>query len=145
MPADPKKDSSRSFLTGIAVQIALSLPAGIAQACGLIEGISGSPFPVRLLVPFLGVPFNTGGLSTRLLFEHLVGPLEFLAGHRSATVLSNLPFYLVLLTIQTLLVALLFALRSRHRHPSKDPLTLGLLVLFLANSLANASWPWWGT
>ena len=140
-----KKSRVNLFFRGIGLQILLGFPAGIAQALGAIDGISGSPVLVRLAVPFLGLPFNMGGVTTRVAFEYLVGPLEFLVGHRSATVLSNFPFYLVLLSIQVCCVAAAFAARPRSVAVWKDPVWLGLGLLILLNSLANVHWPWWGT
>ena len=133
------------FMLGIVIQFVLSLPAGIAQSLGVIEGTSGAQLWVRLLVPFFGVPFNTGGCTTRIVFELLVEPLEFLVGDRSATVMSNLWFYLVLLAVQVALVAVVFAVRCRHRQPKSDPVVIGLAVAVLVNSLLNVTWPWWGT
>ena len=145
MTETPKHSFRYWFMLGVAFQFVLSLPAGIAQSLGVIEGISGEPLWVRLFVPFFGIPFNTGGCTIRVVFELLVEPLEFLVGHRSATVLSNLWFYLILLAGQVALVAFVFAVRCRHRRPKSDSVVIGLAVAVLVNSLLNVTWPWWGT
>ena len=145
MTEEPKHGFRFWFMLGLALQFVLSLPAGIAQSLGVIEGISGSQLWVRLVVPFLSIPFNTGGCTTRGVFELLVEPLEFLVGDRSATVMSNLWFYLFLLAVQVVLVAYVLAVRCRHRRPQSDPVVISLAVAVLVNSLLNVTWPWWGT
>lgn len=47
----------------IILQIVIALPAGIAQAVGVIDGISGTPMWERSFVPLIGTPFNCGGLN----------------------------------------------------------------------------------
>ena len=133
------------FLLGWALQILLSLPAGIWQAIMGWPGISLSGFGKRLLIPFIVWPFNAGGYSIRWIFETTVGPLEFLVGHRSATVLSNMPYYSFLLFVQGSIVAAIFAWRYRKKQPFKDIFILCMAVLFLLNSLFNVRWFWAGT
>ncbi len=135
------------FLLGWTLEILLSLPAGIWQS---LKGwthidLSGSPLWGRLLVPLLGWPFNTGGYTIRCIFEATVEHLEWLVGHRSMTVLSNMPYYAFLLIVQGSVLAALFAWRCKKRRIYKDWFVVCMGVLFLVNSLANVTWFWAGT
>jgi len=107
--------------------------------------MTGSPFWLRILTPFLGWPFNTGGYTVRCLFEATVEPLELLVGHRSATVLSNMPYYLLLMAVQASIIAFVFAIRYKSRRTLLDWLPISLAILFLINSFVNVSWFWAGT
>jgi len=139
--------SAGRFLQGWMWQVLLSLPAGIWQSLrGWPDAdLSGSPAWARLSLPLVGWPFNAGGLTVRFVFEATVGPLEWLVGPRSATVLTNMPYYALLLIIQGSIVAGLFAWRLKKRGTCKDRFVICLGVLFLANSLLNVTWFWAGT
>ncbi len=135
------------FLLGWAFQILLSLPTGFWQS---LEGwphssVSGTPLWTRLIIPLAGWPFNAGGFTVRTVFETTVGPLESLVGHRSSTVLSNMPYYAFLLLIQGSLLAGVFAWRYRKKQTYKDWFVICIGVLFLVNSLINVRWLWAGT
>lgn len=129
----------------IILQIVIALPAGIAQAVGVIGGISGTPTWTRLLVPLIGIPFNCGGVTVRVVFEALVEPLEPIVGHRSTTVASNFGFYAVLLTLQVVTMATIIVIRGRRSQRWSDPVIVVASVLLLLNSLVNVTWPWWGS
>ena len=119
--------------------------AGIAQAVGVIDGMSGTPMWQRLLVPLMGIPFNCGGLTVRVVFEALVEPLEPIVGHRSATVASNFGFYAVLLAVQMVIVTTINVIRGRRSQIWFDPVIITVSLLLLLNSLVNVTWPWWGS
>ena len=135
------------FVLGWFWQVLFSLPAGIWQ--GLVGwphiSVSGSSIWSRLMTPLVGWPFNTGGLTVRLVFEATVEPLECLVGHRSATVMSNMPYYAFLLLIQAGILAALFAWRYKKRRTYKDRFVICMAVLFLVNSLLNITWFWAGS
>lgn len=133
------------FLLGWTSQILLALPAGIWQAIVGWPHISLSGFSKRLLIPFIGWPFNAGGYSIRWIFEVTAEPLEWLVGHRSSTVLSNMPYYSFLLFVQGSILAAIFAWRYREKRTFKDPFILCMAVLFLLNSFVNVKWFWAGT
>ncbi len=135
------------FLLGWTLEILLSLPAGIWQS---VKGwphitLSGSPVWERFLIPLRGWPFNAGGLTVRCVFEVTVEPLEWLVGHRSATVFSNMPYYAFLLFIQGGILAALFARRYKKQRTYKKPFFICMGILFLVNSLLNVTWFWAGT
>jgi len=133
-------------IVGAAVQFLLALPAGFAQVTVVpIPGLSGENWREIASIPVLAAPFNMGGLTVRGAFELLVEPLEFLVGHRSATVMSNFGFFLVLLAIQVGAVALLFAYLRQRRGAWLDTRIGALAAVLLINSLANVRWPWWGS
>ena len=135
------------FLLGWTLQVLFSLPAGIWQGLFLWPHISSSsPLITRVfLTPLLGWPFNAGGFTVRCVFEATVVPLEWLVGHRTMTVLSNMPYYAFLLFVQGSILAALFALRYNKRRTSKDWFVVCMGVLFLVNSLLNVTWFWAGT
>ena len=135
------------FLVAWLLQILLSLPAGIWQAVNgwPHSGITGTPLWVRLLLPLVGSPFNTGGYTVRCVFEATVGPLEWLVGNRTTTVLSNMPYYLFLMAVQVSILAFIFAVRYKRRKTLMDWLPICLVILFLLNSFANVNWFWAGT
>jgi hypothetical protein len=135
------------YVVGWMWQVLLSLPAGIWQS---LKGwphidVSGSSFWTRLTTPLFGWPFNAGGFTVRSLFEATVEPLEWLVGHRSATVMSNMPYYAFLLLIQGSILAALFAWRHKKKRTYKDWFVICLGVLFLLNSVLNVTWFWAGT
>lgn len=135
------------FLIGWLWQVLLSLPAGFWQS---LKGwphidVSGSSLWERMTIPLFGWPFNAGGFTVRYVFEITVEPLEWLVGHRSATVLSNMPYYLFLLLIQGSILSAIFAWRCKKRRTCKNRFVICLGVLFLVNSLLNVTWFWAGT
>jgi hypothetical protein len=135
------------FLLGWALQVLLSLLAGLWQAVFGWPHISSSDSLSRrlILIPLTGWPFNAGGYTVRWVFEATVEPLEWLVGHRSATVMSNMPYYWFLLAVQGSVLAILFALRYKRRKTLVDWLILCLGILFLVNSFTNVTWFWAGT
>ena len=139
-----KRGFSSNFLIGWAIQILISLPAGIWQAIMGWPHIDVTGSSKRLLIPFLGWPFNAGGFTLRLIFEASVPHLEWLVGHRSSVVLSNIPYYWFLLLIQGSILAGLFARRYRKKQTYKDWFVICMGVLFLVNSLTNVRWFWAG-
>ncbi len=148
------KSATRTVVFAVALafgsQLLIGFVVSVVQVCSLLMGfhatsIGGVDAVLVLLLPIIGIPFNAGGFTVRLLFEALVGPLEFLVGHRSMTVMSNLPFYLSLLVMQMALVAVVVAARFRRTKTSRDWLLMAVAILLLVNGLANIGWPWWGT
>lgn len=135
------------FVIGWFWQVLFSLPAGIWQGIAgwPQNAISGLSLWFRLMTPLVGWPFNAGGLTVRSVFEVTVEPLEWLVGHRSATVLSNMPYYAFLLLIQAGILAAVFAWRYKKHRTYKDPFVICTAVLFLVNSLLNVTWFWAGS
>jgi hypothetical protein len=132
------------FVLGWFWQVLFSLPAGIWQSLVGWPHISVSGWP-RLMIPLFGWPFNAGGFTVRSVFEATVEPLEWLVGHRTATVLSNMQYYGFLLLVQAGILAILFAWRYKKRGTYKDRFVIYMAVLFLVNSLLNVTWFWAGT
>jgi hypothetical protein len=138
-----------AFLLGLALQVLLSIPAGLYQAIRSWPHISFSADSIVLWrmvwVPLVGWPFNAGGCTVRWIFETTVEPLEWLVGNRSATVMSNVHYFWFLLAVQGCVVAFLFALRYTKKKRLLDPFIICLAVLFLINSMLNVRWFWAGT
>jgi hypothetical protein len=133
-----------AFIVCWAAQILLSLPAGIYQAVFSWPGITlGNPSE-RFFVPLVGWPFNAGGWTVRWLFEATVEPLEFLVGHRSSVVFSNMRYYWLLLFIQGTFIAAAIA-RLHVKGKLNRAIVIALVVAFLLNSLLNVQWFWAGT
>lgn len=135
------------FLLGWALQILLSLPAGIWQS---LKGwphidVSGMSIWHHFTIPLVGWPFNAGGFTVRSFFEATVEPLEWLVGHRSATVLSNIPYFWFLLLVQGSIFAAIFAILYKKQKTFKYYYIACLGALFLTNSLLNVTWFWAGT
>ncbi|MBN2514083.1 MAG: hypothetical protein JXB18_14185 [Sedimentisphaerales bacterium] len=138
---------ARGFFIALGAMAILALPAGIWQAVFGWPGISlgGGPVLERLIIPFIGWPFNAGGWTIQYLFETTVEPLEWLVGHRSATVLSNMSYYWFLLAVQSAVFAAIAACCCRkNTRPCHIVLVL-LLIIYLANSIINVRWFWAGT
>jgi len=135
------------FLLGWSLQILLSLPAGIWQAVNGWPHISlaSSPLWMRILTPLIGWPFNTGGYTVRNMFETTIGHLEWIFGDRTAVVLSNMPYYLLLMAVQASILAFIFAVRYKRKRTFMNWVPISLMILFLANSFANVRWFWAGT
>ena len=135
------------FVLGWFWQVLFSLPAGIWQSLAGWPNISvsGSSIRSRLIIPLVGWPFNAGGFTVRSVFEATVEPLEWLVGRRSATVLSNMPYYAFLLLTQAGILATIFAWCYKRRGTYKDRFVICMAVLFLVNSLINVSWFWAGS
>ena len=124
------------FLLGWTLQILLSLPAGIWQS---LHGwhhvsMSGSPVWIRLQLPLIGWPFNAAGFSMRFIFDMLGKELW----GREGDVLE----YLLLMALQTSIVAVVFAIRYKRCKTFVDWAIICLGILFLVNSLVNVNWYW---
>lgn len=141
-----KKSFWSCFFLGWFWQVLLSLPAGIWQGLAGWPHISVSEsIWSRMMIPLVGWPFNAGGLTVRLVFEVTVKPLEWLVGHRSATVMSNMSYYALLLVIQAGILATIFAWRYKRCRSYKNRFVICMAVLFLVNSLLNVTWFWAGS
>ena len=129
------------------MQLLIGVVVGVVQASTLLIGLHSTSINWidAFIIPVFGIPFNTGGFTTRIIFETLVEPLELFIGHRSATVMSNLPFYLSLLALQMTLVSILIFARYQRIKTSKDWFIIAISISLLANGLMNVMWPWWGT
>ena len=145
------KSEARTIGLGVALafggQLLIGFVVSVVQACSLLMGFHDTSMNGlgAALVLVIGIPFNAGGFTVRVLFEASVGPLEFLVGNRTTTVLSNLPLYLSLLVVQMAFVALVVAVRFRRKRTPKDWLLIAVAILVLLNGLANIMWPWWGS
>ncbi len=145
------ENRTRRFLRLIVIAIGLQLLIGFSvsavQAITLLLRMHATSISGReaIAITLFGIPFNTGGFTVRVVFEALVGPLEFLVGHRSMTVLSNLWFYVFLLALQMSIIALVVALGSGRTKLLRKGLFVVMASLLLANGLVNIMWPWWGT
>ena len=131
----------------VGYQLLIGIAVGVVQSVTLLMGLHSITINWigALIIPIFGIPFNTGGFTIRLIFEALVESLESIVGHRSATVLSNFPFYLVLLLIQMIVVAVIVYTRYKKTKKLKDWLILTAFAFVLINGLINIMWPWWGT
>ena len=136
-----------NFVIGWFWQVVLSLPADIWQSLKGWPGIniSSESLSKRLMMSVVAWPFNAGGFTVRAVFEATVEPLEWLVGHRSAVVLSNMPYFAFLLLVQGCILAALFAWRYKDQRTYKDGFIICLGSLFLINSLLNVNWFWAGT
>ena len=125
---------------GFGVQIAIAVTLGIVQAFTLLMGLHATSISAGAVpaICLLGIPFNAGGLTVRVVFEALVP-------HRSDNVMSLLSVYLPLLLFQLCVVGVVFGLRFRRRGRFSDPWLATLAILLLVNGVANLWWPWWGT
>ena len=73
-------------------------------------------------------------------------PLEWLVGERTLVVLSNMPYYAILLFVQGSILAIIFAWRyNKRQRIYKDRFVICMGVLFLVNSILNVTWFWAGT
>jgi hypothetical protein len=144
-----RRGLASNFLLGWALQVLFSLPAGLYQAIMSWPHIAFSADSFlwwrMIWVPLVGWPFNAGGLAVSWIFEATVQPLEWLVGHRSATVMSNVHYFWFLLAVQGSLIAILFSLRYTRKKKLFDPFIICLAVLFLINSMLNVKWFWAGT
>jgi len=135
------------ILRTVLMQFLIGGVVGLIQSSTLLRGLHSTTvnWPAALIIPIAGIPFNTGGFTTRFAFEALVEPLGSFVGHRSATVMSNLPFYLLLLLLQVAFVVLLVYARYRKTKTSKDWFIIVVFITVFINGLINIMWPWWGT
>jgi len=124
------------FLLGWTLLILLSLPAGIWQSIFGWSGLSaGSPQWSRLIMlPLLGWPFNAAGFSIRFLFDVLGKELWGRGGY--------VLVYLLLMAMQTSIIALIFAVRYKRKRTFADWIIISLGIMFLVNSLVNVNWYW---
>jgi hypothetical protein len=144
-----RRGLASNFLLGWALQVLLCMPAGLYQAMNAWPHIAfstdSSLWWRMVWVPLVGWPFNAGGLTVSWMFEATVENLEWLVGHRSATVMSNVHYFWFLLAVQGSLIALLFSLRYTKKKGLFDPFIVCLAVIFLINSMLNVRWFWAGT
>jgi hypothetical protein len=142
----PQRPYSTSFfvLMALGAQFLLSFPAGLAQAFHYVTQIQTKPAPLRLVVPVLAAPFNMGGFTTRAAYEAVVGPPAPAKSGLDSGVFSTFHLYLPFLAAQASFFSWLFVRRFRLSRKFADPTMFLLAAAVLANSLLNASWPWWG-
>ena len=145
------KSGLRTFGLGVALafggQLLIGFVVSVIQVCSLLMGFHATSIGgvAAVLSLIIGIPFNAGGFTVRVAFEALVGPLEFLVGNRTTTVMSNLPLYLSLLVLQMAFVAVVVAARYRRKKTMRDWIFIAVGILLLLNGLANIMWPWWGS
>lgn len=118
-----------------------ALPVGYVQAVWIIKGLD---FPGMLLAPFIGAPFNMGGLVCAAAFESI--DRAGLLAHRQYTLMDNLSVYYPLMAAQTALLAGIIAARIRLTgRVLNDRVIVIALGVGMANSVLGITWPWWGT
>jgi len=121
------------FLLGWAVQVLLSLPAGIWQS------ITGWGFLTiswinKFQIPLIGWPFNAAGFSIRWMLG--------LFGREVWGSEGALPQYILLMLLQGTVLAAIFARRYKQHRTFADWVIICLGILFLINSLINVNWCW---
>lgn len=143
----PRLTRRQAFWRALGAQFGIGLSVSVLHTVLVLLNALGITLPPNE-APFmavLGTPFAMGGYTVRWVFERFVAPLEWLVGHRSATVLSNLSFYGTLWLIQATIVTILLVVAFRHNRSWQSKGVLALCTLLVANGLANLHWPWWGT
>lgn len=130
------------YMLAIACLWVLAIPAGLLQAFHYITPLSDKGFLIRLAVPVLAGPFNIGGLMTRLAFEAQGGSVGIF---KDAGAIRDFQYWLPALIFHMGVFGAVFEhYFSRSGWNWKTwPLAVWAAVA-LANSLANATWPWWG-
>ncbi len=118
------------FLLGWAVEVLLSLPAGIWQSFSG-WGYMNISFKGKFVVPLAGWFFNAAGFSVR----SSIFSVDSWWGNRPVV-------YFGLGVLQCIIFAFLFAIRYKRRDSIKDVVVLLLVIIFLVNSLANVRWEW---
>jgi hypothetical protein len=118
------------FMFGLGLEVLLSLPAGIWQS---VTGWGYLSFTTKgkMVVPLAGWFFNAAGYSVR----SCILSVDSWWGNRPVV-------YFVMAVIQITVFAVLFAIRYKRRQSIRDAVVIVLVVLFLANSLANVAWEW---
>lgn len=128
------------FARGVGMLAILAVPVGVVQAVWLIRGLD---FPGLVFAPFVGVPFNMGGLVCAAAFESV--DRAGLLVQRQFTVMDNLSVYYLLAAAQTAVLGGIIA--GRIRATGKllaDRTVLIVLGIALANGVLAITWPWWG-
>lgn len=131
------------FAMGVGLLFLLSLPAGIYQGVFLVD--DSKPLPARLAMAGIAAPYNMGGWTVRQVFEALTDP--FPPNGKGVVIpvaVAKFPVFFIPLLFQSGAAAYLFARRIRARQDFTDPVILGLGLVVLLNSMANAYWAWWG-
>lgn len=128
------------ILAGIALQIVIGAFVSSIQGWTMLAGFHSTSIDTSSLplIWVLGIPFNTGGLTVRVVFE-------VLATGRSSTVMSHLALYAPLLLLQIVVVGLVIGRHLHRRRTWKDVHLAIIAALLVLNSLLNLAWPWWGT
>ncbi len=126
--------------TGLCIQGAIGISVSLIQSLTICMGWHATTMdgPALLIVTVLGIPFNTGGALTRILFE-------FLAGFRTDVVMGRLDVYIPILCVQVCAFAALLGWRLRRTQRLSDQIFWAIVLGLTLNSLANLFWPWWGT
>lgn len=122
------------FLLGWALQVLLSLPAGIWQSITGWGFLTTSSWINKARLPLMGWPFNTAGFSIRWMLD-LFG--REILGDESAFLQ-----YILLMLLQVTILAAVFAQRYKQRRTFADWVIICLGILFLINSLINVNWCW---
>ena len=142
-----RKRLAVAFLHGMGIVSVIAIPAALVQPW--IPHATTFDLQEKLMMPWMSIGVHAGGWTVRTAFEPLADAGWF--GHRHATMLSNWPIWIILASVQTVLVGLaLGALLHRRDRTGRDrgryTLAIALIVLALAaNAAANIQWPWWGS
>jgi hypothetical protein len=106
--------------------------------------IARQPAPLRMALSMAGAPIHMGGLSTRLVFELIDGPLRRPdRGYPSSALASGVTIT-ILAAFQVLGLSWLFGKWMFETANLEDRRIIALGAAVLLNSLLNIAWPWWG-
>ena len=126
---------------GLGIQGVIAIGVSVAQVAVVMDHTATMPMAKRVETAVGGMAFNAGGWTSRQAFG-------MLGGDEGEPVAKQLDIYLVVFAVQTALIAMVFGSRLMGResdHAVGDPVLIMFGALVLTNSIANASWAWWGT
>lgn len=140
----PAERFGRRWRLGVGWLVLWVLPAIAAQLAWLrfgqsVYSMQGSDWIAIALWPSW---VHLGGASAIELFE---ATAKSVSGHRQMTLMDNLPWFLLLVGVQTAVLASVFAWRFKSAQRLRDPLLIALGLAALANALCGVCWPWWGS
>lgn len=116
----------------IVLQDALLLAGRTSTSVRALDCLSMLPFQIWVL---------QGGAVVQFLFE---ATAEELSGHRQSTMMDNAAIYFAYTIAWVLAWSLV--VRTRDAVPARrDPVRWIVGAILVLNSIAGASWPWWGT
>lgn len=137
----------RHFLRGLRWCALCVAPVALLQPLWFgIKHSEGLPSLGDLLQVLLILPGSflvlLGGQSVVTVFEDNV---KDWTGHRRDTMFDNMDVFLGLVSVQTLLLALLLAWRYRRGATRRDPVVVGVGLFLVVNALLAIDWMWFGT
>jgi hypothetical protein len=122
---------------GLGLQAAIGAAVAAVQIGWIYEGSDLMPIQDRVVLAVQGVPTNAAGWTARVAYQTTYPD--------AGAILGNPSQFLPIAAIQMAIIAAIIASRKLRDESLVDPVVVIVFGLLIANSVVNATWPWWGS